>query len=113
MREQRIITTRIDDMLELLKDYVVDIGPNSKALTIEFNPQLQQLALVFADPDCPPSARTELLTKFNIQRVFSANPTPTPKTTDNTEAPLSAPEVEVGVELKPIVTETVDNNANS
>lgn len=71
MLAQRMVVTRIDDMLELMKDYVKDIGPNSRALTIEFNPSLQQLALVFVDPDCRPTDRENLLTKFELKRNFN------------------------------------------
>lgn len=82
MRSQRMIVTRIDDMLELMKDYVKDIGPNSKAITLEFNPTLMQLALVFVDPDAAPTDRENLLTKFELKRNFTVGGAISGATTD-------------------------------
>lgn len=64
--------TKIDDILVLMKDYCQDISPDSKAVRLEFNPQLQQLALVFIDPDATPSSKAVLLAKFETKRVFAA-----------------------------------------
>jgi hypothetical protein len=75
MLAQRLVVTKIDDILELMKDYAKDIGPNSKATTLQFNPQLQQLALVFIDPDAAPNARQVLLAKFETKRIYSGGTT--------------------------------------
>lgn len=68
---QRLVMTKIDDMLELMKDYAVDIGRGSKAVRLEFNPQTRMLALVFVDPSAKPTDRPVLMAKFETKRVYS------------------------------------------
>ncbi len=70
MLMQRLVMTKIDDILELMKDYAKDIGPGSKAVRMEFNPELQQLALVFVDPQATTNSRRQLLAKFETKRVY-------------------------------------------
>lgn len=70
MLMQRLVMTKIDDILELMKDYATDIGRGSKAVRLEFNPNLQQLALVFVDPDANLNSRPTLLAKFETKRVY-------------------------------------------
>lgn len=74
MLAQRLVMTKIDDILELMKDYAKDIGPNSKAINLQFNPQLKQLALVFIDPDANLNSRANLLAKFETKRIYSGGP---------------------------------------
>lgn len=71
MLAQRLVMTKIDDILELMKDYAKDIGPNSKAINLQFNPQLKQLALVFIDPDANANSRANLLAKFETKRIYN------------------------------------------
>jgi hypothetical protein len=71
MLAQRLVMTKIDDILELCKDYAVDIGKSSKAVRLEFNPDLKQLALVFVDPEATQASRPTLLAKFETKRVHA------------------------------------------
>jgi hypothetical protein len=71
MMAQRLVMTKIDDILELMKDYAKDIGPNSKAINLQFNPELKQLALVFVDPDANVNSRRTLLAKFETKRIYT------------------------------------------
>ena len=76
MLAQRLVMTKIDDVLELMKDYAKDIGPRSKAVRLEFNGDLMQLALVFVDPDATPTSRPTLLAKFETKRIHKVGETP-------------------------------------
>lgn len=73
MAEQRLVMTKIDDMLAVVAQFMGGtISPAARALTIELDPISRQLAIVYVDP-LSEDKRLDLMAKFELTRIFGGS----------------------------------------